>query len=337
MMDLAHFLFTLNTSNFSKYDLKCLNGKYHLVFSSYTSITDEQIYKIISLIQFPQLVSLTVALKNHLHFNYLVKMLDENYWLKKLNLSDSKFLDVSTVPWVADTQVKYSQLARDWRAFWNSSSSLEELYLNNCQIELDIFKIMIPEANPTLKIKSLFLNNNPLGNPTLEYLSTVDISGWKTLQHLEVENCNFNGTDVNFNFDILKQLPILHTLKMGHNSIGDISFVLLFDDMIHHQHLGTVSLQKSNFQNIESLNHCLRIIGSNPNIINFNVENNYLAQHAITHPPILRNLSVSLFCNRLRSLLTLILAEKRKKLPRLPSEVWEQLVAFPYFLEPFEL
>lgn len=336
-MDLTQFIVALNTSGISKYQLESENGNYSLMFSSYPPMTDEQIYKVISLIQFPNLVSLTVSLKNHLHFQYLVETLDGNHSLKKLDLSHSEFLSFPSLPWSADIQAKYVQLTHLWQTFWNLDLVLEELHLNNCQVELDVFKAMVPNTDINLKIKKFFLNNNPLGNPTLDFISRENISGWNMLEHLEVENCGFRGDSVDFHFTFLGQLPILKTFKIGYNSIGDNAFILLFDDLIYHRQLGTVSLRKSGIESMASFEHCLSIISANSNIINFDIRNNNFLQHTIVNPLIPRNLSIGLYYNRLRSILALILAGRKNGLPRLPSEVWEQLIAHPYLWEEIPL
>lgn len=325
-MDSEIFWEILTSLDVSSFKIKSEKDGFKIKFPDYPLLSDDVIYKIISLIKFPKLVSLKIHINNLLHFQELVETLSGNHSLKKLDLSSSKFLSFDSCCMNLDEQIKYHELSKLWNKFWNLDSSLELLFLNNCQISTDVFKIMAPNGKTKMKIKGLFLNNNPLGNDSMGYLSK-----WESLLELEVGGCGFNAIDDEANFDIsfLEKLVKLKKIKFDSNPIGDLAFGLISYYFQNHPQLGNVSLRETGLNYEHTLRNCCNIIaGVGSNIINFDIRGNNFKEKlpVATLELALGNLSVALYNNRLSSILSLILAGRRLNLSQLPPELWEWLV-----------
>jgi hypothetical protein len=304
---------------------------------------------IAQILNFQFLNCLIMPLNNYEEFIALVNCLETKQYLKILDISNSTFI---THDLIQNQQEQFKLTKTAFEKLHTVNCCIDELNLSNCNNIQTVPKAVILLITSSKNIKTLNLSNNLLHHVfshslQLRFKNDDYDQQMKTsnIENLIINNCliNNNYLECMNNLRIfLDKMPKLHSFNFNNNNISDnLSNICRLICNYSSIRTFTIVRNQSDFRygiaNYESdLNQYITLVQTNPNIINLNFAKNKDQMNDNIKNK-LSIISHSIYNNRLRSLLMLILCGKRLKkinrtFPRIPNEVWEQLI-MPYLID----
>jgi len=326
------------------FDLKKEKRKYSL---SLHPLTYNQ-NPITQIIRFQFLISLKMPLNNHNDFINLVNALENNHNLKILDISNSTLISYDF--WNNNELEQFELIKTAFEKLHRVDCCLDVLNLSNFS-HIDRFsKAIVLLITSSRNIKTLNLSNNDLRNVfsnSIEFIFNNDGDyndqiKTSNIENLIINECGILNADNNLHI-FLNNMPKLYSLFLNNNYINN-SLPSICNLICNHSSLGTISIIRNQSDFIfgyanydDDLNQYIRLVQTNPNIINLNFAKTPDDKKTIKIKNKLSIISRSIYNNRLRSVLMLILCGRRlrkinRTFPRISTEVWEQII-MPYLID----